>query len=394
MFPGLSIYLLMTVLIFWTYCGYIWLLFLFYILVPDKCRSDAAATEHPVMTVLVPCYNERALVAQKVADLAALRYPAGRLAVVFLDGRSTDGTPEALRELTANRPGWSVVDTGVSGKIRQLNCGLSRLGPEVEVVVNTDMDTLLAPDVLERFAAELSRDARVAVLGANISPNGCIPIERSYWESNNTMRLLESAVYASSIIVAPCYAFRRDLFDRFPEDCVADDIYVAFLANTRGLLTKYVTEAHGQETRTPTTLESFFHHKFRKGNAYLQEVLRILYKLPSMTGWWKLIYLTKLLQLAVIPWLLPYFLLSTLSFLLSGGGLLQVAVLSCAGLAGSTIVSSLAVARFKRLHFNGCGKGAAGILAPFILANIVLMLVGTSYPFFRQNSQYARIEAA
>lgn len=394
MFPGLSIYLAMSVLIFWAYCGYIWLLFLFYVLAPSRSAASEQAERHPKMAVLVPCHNELGLVKEKVENLAALQYPQDKIVFYFLDGNSTDGTAAALRECVQDSPHWRVIETGVSGKIRQLNQGLAMLDADVEVVVNTDMDTLLASDVLERFAIALEEDPRVSVVGANVSPNGCMPLERTYWESQNTMRLLESMVYASSIVVAPCYGFRRELLQAFPEDCVADDVYVAFRANTLGHITRYIAEAEGRETRTPTTLESFFNHKFRKGNAFLQELYRILYKLPHMTGWWKLIYLTKLLQLAVIPWLLPYFALSSLSFFLSGGSLLLVAALSCGFLAVSVVVSSLAVTRFKKQHFSGCAKSHKGIAASFLLANIVLVLVGTTYPFYRQNSQYARIDKA
>jgi cellulose synthase/poly-beta-1,6-N-acetylglucosamine synthase-like glycosyltransferase len=391
MFPGLSIYFFMVVLIFWAYCGSIWLLFLFYVLSPSRCQISGTAEVFPKMAVLVPCHNEDGLLAQKVQNLKELQYPEDKLLVYFLDGRSTDGTPETLRGLVQGLPHWHVVDTDVSGKITQLNVGLALLPEDVEVVVNTDMDTLLEHDVLVKFAAELESDPRIMVLGANVSPNGCIAIERVYWEGQNTLRILESAVYASSIVVAPCYAFRRELLDSFPDDCVADDIHVAFKANTQGYITRYVTEAKGRETRTPATLESFLNHKFRKGNAFLQELLRFLYMLPSMTSWWKIIYLTKLLQLAVIPWLLPYFILSTLSFLLSGGGLFKVAVFSCSILAVCFVVSSLAVNRFKKVHFNGSRAAHRGIMVPFLFANLILVLVGLSYPFYRQNSQYERI---
>lgn len=392
MFPGISIYLFMAALIFWAYCGYIWFLFLFYVLSPSQCTvGGGSATVIPKMAVLVPCHNEVQILAQKVQNLGELRYPENKLLVYILDGCSTDGSPEALRQLVQGKPNWHVVDTDVTGKINQLNVGLTLLPNDVELVVNTDMDTLLEQDVLEKFAIELEKDPRIMVLGANVSPKACLTIEHAYWEGQNTMRIIESAVHTSSIVVAPCYAFKRDLLEAFPADCVADDIHVAFKANTLGGITRYVADAKGYETRTPDTMEIFFSHKFRKGNAFLQEILRFLYMVPSMKSWWKTIYLTKLLQLAVIPLVIPYFLISTFSFLLSGGGLFKVAIVSCTVLAISFVISSLTVNRFKMVHFNVSCKTNRGILVPFILTNLILVLVGLSYPFYRQNSQYAKI---
>jgi cellulose synthase/poly-beta-1,6-N-acetylglucosamine synthase-like glycosyltransferase len=391
MFTGISIYCVMVALIFWVYCGYIWLLFFFYVLMPNRCRLDRETLARPKMALLVPCHNEASLIENKVANIRALDYPADKLLVYFLDGESTDGTVALLRGLVADAPHWQVVETGVTGKINQLNVGLALMPGDVEVVVNTDADTMLAPDVLLQFAAAFASDPRVAVVGANISPGGCLDIEHAYWEGQNTIRILESAVYASSIVVAPCYAFRAGLLEAFPRDCVADDLHVAFRANTEGGLTRYLCGAKGVETRTPDSLETFLNHKFRKGNAFLQELLRFLYMLPSMTPWWKVIYLTKLLQLAIVPWILPYFILSTLSFLLTGGGLLRVAVFSWAVLFLCAVVSSLALNRFKKVALNGGRKVHRGILIPFMFANLVLVLVGLSYPFYRQNSNYNRL---
>lgn len=391
MFTGLSCYLLMVGLIFWVYCGYIWLLFFFNVLAPPRCQRDAEPAVWPKIAVLVPCRNEALLAVAKVDNLLEMDYPRERLVVYFLDGASSDDTLAHLTAAVGQTPHWHVVATEVTGKINQLNVGLALLPDDVDIVVNTDADTVLAPDVLRRFAAAFAADPRVTVVGANISPNGALAIEHSYWENQNTVRILESAVHTSSIVVAPCYAFRAGLLDAFPRDCVADDIHVAFKANTQGGLTRYLCGAKGVETRTPETLEAFLCHKFRKGNAFLQELLRFVYMLPGMTPWWKVIYLTKLLQLAVVPWILPYFVLSSISFLLSGVGLMRVALFSWTVLFLCAVISSRAMTRFKKVAQGESGKAHRGLLAPFVFANLVLVLVGLSYPFYRQNSNYSRL---
>lgn len=390
MFTGISTYLLMTLLIWWAFCGYIWLLFLFQVLKSKECRTCQLEVR-PKIAVLIACYNEVGLALRKVQNTRELSYPPEALSIYFLNGLSSDGTADVLSQAIAGQANWHLVETGVAGKIHQLNVGLAMLPADVKIVVNTDMDAFLESGVLEKFAQAFSEDDRIAVVGANISPGDCLDIEKNYWEGQNTLRILESAVYSSSIVVAPCYAFRRSVLSAFPDDCVADDIYVAFKANTLGLRTRYIVEAKGFELRCPNTAEQFLSHKFRKGNAFLQELLRILYMLPRMNPWWKVIYLTKLLQVAVIPWVLPYFALATLSFLLSGGALFQLAILCCGALVASMIASSVSLNRFKSVHFNGSRQGGQGILVPFIIANLVMVLVGLTYPLYRQDSKYQKV---
>ena len=330
MFTTISIYILLTLIIFWSYCGYLILLLVISTLYSQGNNDSPPLAPHPnlpKMVVFVPCYNEENHIKAKIENLERLSYEQDNLKVVFLNGTSTDSTSKIISALISDNPNWRLIETGCSGKINQINHGLSHAVGNADIIVNTDVDALLSDDVLLKFAKTFQEDSRIALVGANISPKSAIPLEMFYWRDQNSLRIVESDVYTSSIVVAPCYAYKASLISEFPKDCVADDIFIAFKANTEGYLAKYLADATGQETRVPTGLAELFSHKFRKGNAFLIELYRFFYLLPAMTGWWKVIYLTKLLQMAVIPWVLPYFLISTLSLLLSSGGLFQLSIL-------------------------------------------------------------------
>src|SRR5690242_10689191 len=51
----------------------------------------------PPVTVVVPAYNEVAVIMAKLENLAALDYPAARLTVIVASDGSTDGTVQAAR---------------------------------------------------------------------------------------------------------------------------------------------------------------------------------------------------------------------------------------------------------------------------------------------------------
>ena len=119
------------------------------------------------------------------------------------------------------------------GKIQQLNAALALASGEI--IVNTDVDTIVEPGALEVLAREFCADENVGVVGAYCGPNDdALAVDRYYWDAQNCGRLLESGAGCASIVVAPCYGFRRDLLDCFPDDVVADDIYVAFQSAAQG----------------------------------------------------------------------------------------------------------------------------------------------------------------
>jgi cellulose synthase/poly-beta-1,6-N-acetylglucosamine synthase-like glycosyltransferase len=202
--------------------------------------------------------------------------------------------------------------------------------------------------------------------------------------------MIESEVYASSIVVAPCYGFKRELLNAFPEDCVADDIYISFLANTMGKKTKYIREAVARELRAANRIRDFTVHKFRKGNAYVTEILRFLHSLPQMCGLWKLIYLTKFIQVVVVPWVVPLFILTSASLMLSGAGPLKIVVSAFAFLGLSFLFTHILVT-------SGRKKEKARYipityLQLFFITNLILIVVGLTYPFYKSSSEYYKID--
>jgi len=392
MFVITSVYFLIVFLIFWGYAGYIILLFIFHTLIPkeDEEKSEPIPIRKPKIAIIVPCFNEESFIDQKADSLKELIYDQDKLDVFFLHGLSSDSTSMKISKFISDMPNWHLIETGCKGKINQINYGLSKLR-DVDIIVNTDADVILSPDILIKFVNEFNSDNRVAVVGANISPGDCLPIEEDYWRDQNLLRIIESKVYTSSIVVAPCYAYRAFLIDKFPEDCIADDIFIAFKANTEGYFTRYLRTATGTELRIPNTFSDFFRHKFRKGNAYLVEIFRYLYRLPYMSGWWKVIYLTKVLQLAVIPWVLPYFVLSTISLALSGRGFFQVALFGLVFLLSSIALTSFLMKKARLKYLARRTPKIRSTFLLFTISNLILILVGLTYPFYKQSSNYPKM---
>ncbi len=380
------VYLVVAALVFWAYCGYLVSL----ILLSDHRggrREPEASDDFPSVAILVPCHNEADLVEAKVRNLASLDYPDGRSRVLFLDGGSDDATRENILRHVADRLGMEFVATGARGKIPQLNTAFP--GLVEDVVVCTDMDAVLDPNVLRKLVAVLVSDPSVAVAGAKVMPLAASRLEAQYWEDQNVIRLLESEVHSASIVIAPCYAFRRGLIEAFPDDCIADDIHVSFTANTRGFKVKYVDGAGVLETRAPHGFAQLVAHKFRKGNGYLRELFRFAGRASGMSRKWRAIFLTKFLQVVVMPWALVLFGAVSAAFALARPPLPLVVALTAAFLFASLTATSVLMGRERRRLTERPHRRS--LVAVFLFTNFILLLNGLTYPFYHPTSRFPKV---
>lgn len=118
----------------------------------------------PLVTVLVACKNEEAVIPSLVESLLALDYPTGRLQLLIVDDGSSDGTGRLLTEMARLEPRLQRIHRSphaVSGKSAALNDGLNEA--EGEIIVVFDADHRPSPDVVRRLVRHFT-DPRVAAV--------------------------------------------------------------------------------------------------------------------------------------------------------------------------------------------------------------------------------------
>jgi cellulose synthase/poly-beta-1,6-N-acetylglucosamine synthase-like glycosyltransferase len=383
----LALYAACFAILWWGYFGYHIFLGLMSIINPQNPPSKTEIDKKDLvsLSILVPCYNEEAIIRDKVKNLAQLDYPPDKLSVFFLDGCSSDATVRVIREAIQDYAHMHLIETGVRGKIPQLNSALPIL--ESELIVNTDVDGFLEPDVLLGLVELFLADPQVGVVGALVVPRDCSPEEEQYWKTQNQTRALESQAYSSSIVIAGCYAFRRGIIDRFPDDVIADDIFVAFEASIQGHKVLYSDRAVVFDTRSPRTTEELVRHKFRKTNAYITELLRFLHCLPRLDVFWRVIFLTRVLQVIAQSWLLILFGLLTISLLSLG----QIEIVLWCAVVGvvSLWLAHRSIARIRLPHTPTSDNVLLGVRM-FLLTSFLLVLASLTYPLYHQTSSYDR----
>ncbi len=101
--------------------------------------------ETPMVSILVPCYNEEETIEVTVAELSQLRYPNYEI-IVINDG-STDNTSEVVQSLLPIYGMVRFIDLKEnSGKANALYLGL--IAAKGEILMGVDSDSYIMPDAL------------------------------------------------------------------------------------------------------------------------------------------------------------------------------------------------------------------------------------------------------
>lgn len=131
-----------------------------------------AAPYLPRVAVVVPAWNEGAVIGASIDRLMALEYPIDRLRIFVVDDASTDSTPDVVKARELLYPG-SVFhlrrDKGGEGKAHTLNFGIRRILEDdwMEALLIMDADVIYQPNSLRRMTRHLA-DPTVGAVTAYI----------------------------------------------------------------------------------------------------------------------------------------------------------------------------------------------------------------------------------
>lgn len=177
-------------------------------------------TPYPVVTCIIPCYNERLFIGQLVETLVNQDYPSDRLEVLVVDGGSTDGTREIIVELEGKYPVVRCISNPERYVPFALNRGIKAAKGEVIAIIGahssyppdylsvlvTHLIELNADNVGAFLVTEPGDDSDMALAIAKVlsSPFGI---------GNAMYRTGNREVCRTDTVPFGCY--RRDVFDRF-----------------------------------------------------------------------------------------------------------------------------------------------------------------------------------
>ncbi len=219
----------------------------------------------PKVSVLVPAYNEGAVLQKSVHSLLASRYK--RLEVVIIDDGSTDDTLQVAKMLSARYARVSVLGQPNSGKATALNKGLRYSSGEI--IISIDADTVFDPNTVGRLARHFY-DPEVGAVAGTVRV-GNIRNLLTRWQALEyiTSIAIERAAQAflGAIMVVPgaCGAWRRSTLKKvggFSDRTLAEDCDEALSVHEAGYKIVQDTTAVGY-TESPMSLNDLAKQRFR-----------------------------------------------------------------------------------------------------------------------------------
>jgi glycosyltransferase involved in cell wall biosynthesis len=184
----------------------------------------------PLVSVLVPCRNERPYIAACLDSIFATDYPPERLEVLLVDGRSDDGTREIIERYSAEHPGRPIrlIDNPQRITPVALNTGIR--AARGDIVLRMDAHVFYPPNYIPRLVAALEEMGADNVGGVLVTrPAGpgtmakaiAVALSHSFGVGNSHFRIgVRTPRWVDTIAFFCC---RRELFDRvgmFDEELV------------------------------------------------------------------------------------------------------------------------------------------------------------------------------
>jgi hypothetical protein len=224
---------------------------------PAPESAAAPDAELPSVSVIVAAYQEEAVIADKVANLRALDYPADRLEIVVACDGSPDATPQRAREAGAD----VVLELPRGGKIRAQDAGVR--GARGELVAFSDANAFWEPDALRRLVAPFAADPRVGYVCGQVTfvNDGGTNQEGLYWRYEMALRALESRLASITAGNGAIYATRRDAYIEV-DPIMGHDLSFPFNMVKRGHRALYASDARATEKMVPS-IEGEFARKRR-----------------------------------------------------------------------------------------------------------------------------------
>lgn len=184
----------------------------------------------PVVSVIVPAYNEEIMIDQSINSLLDLDYPNDKLEIIVINDGSTDNTKEICEKFLGRIKLINLIkNSGV--KVIPLNIGLEHA--KGEIVACLDADSVVEKDALRKMIPYFSDKDVVAVTPA-----------LKVWKPKNLLQKLQWFEYIFAIFLrklmalinciyvtpGPFTLYRRDILlmvGGFDESNITEDMEIA-----------------------------------------------------------------------------------------------------------------------------------------------------------------------
>ena len=261
-------------LIFYTFFGYgilLYLLIRIKRLFSSVRRTQYSFHEMPTCTLIVAAYNEKGLIEEKIANTLGLKFPEGKLEIIFVTDGSTDGTPD----LVARYPQIKLLHSDErKGKISAVHRAVAQVTSEI--IIFTDANTFLNEDALTLICRHYADPKVGAVAGEKRvtidATADATAGEGFYWKYESKLKEWDSELYSVVGAAGELFSVRNSLYVPVPSNSILDDFMISMRIAEKGYVIIYEPEAYAQEG-TSANIKEELKRKVRIAAGGIQSVI-------------------------------------------------------------------------------------------------------------------------
>ena len=230
-----------------------------------KEKKEIISTLQPMVSVIIPAYNEEVNAERTVNSLLKQDYP--NLEIVFVDDGSTDNTFNKVNNAFSSVPNVKVYSKQNGGKASALNFGVNIATSEYVVCI--DADTELKNDAVAQLMKKFTDDNVGAVAGNVKVGNEVNLITRwqsiEYITSQNFDRRAFDLLNCIIVVPGAIGAFRKSAVIKagaFTTDTLAEDCDLTMRLHRNKYKVRNCAEAISY-TEAPESMKQFLKQRFR-----------------------------------------------------------------------------------------------------------------------------------
>jgi cellulose synthase/poly-beta-1,6-N-acetylglucosamine synthase-like glycosyltransferase/peptidoglycan/xylan/chitin deacetylase (PgdA/CDA1 family)/spore germination protein YaaH len=226
----------------------------------------------PLVSVVVPAYNEEKVIRRTIDSLLASDYP--NFEIIVVDDGSADDTYNTAKETYADNSRVSVFTKANGGKAEALNFGWRQ--SKGEIVIGLDADTIFTSETISALAHRFV-DETVGAIAGNAKVGNRINVVTKwqaleYVTSQNFDRRAFSSLNCITVVPGAVGAWRRSVLEEtggFSSDTLAEDQDLTIQVRRLGYHIGYEERAIGL-TEAPDSLRNLAKQRFRWSFGTLQ----------------------------------------------------------------------------------------------------------------------------
>ncbi|WP_445426516.1 glycosyltransferase family 2 protein [Alishewanella sp. HL-SH06] len=257
----------------------------------------------PTVTLIISCYNEAAVLREKIKNSLALNYPVDKFYIIVISDGSDDGSDDIVREFIGYQIRL-IRQEGRLGKTMGLNLALKAL--RTDITVFSDANAMYEPQAIRKLVQHFA-DSKVGyVVGAALYTDGkesaAAANEDLYWQYEMAIKCWESQLHSVVGGDGAIYAIRTELWEPLQQRDINDFV------NPLQLVAKGYRGIFEPEARCFEETAGNFNKEAKRKERIVNRSLRGLFRVkqvlnPRHSG----IFSYMVISHKLLRWLIPLF---------------------------------------------------------------------------------------